>query len=133
MFMLFLADNLGGGSAIRQLVGDTLTGGAGIVDLAQTLGPSGTPIGTTMTDIFANFTASVTLDHGTQAEFGLDNIDMYESCGGNQFCRLQLSGSNLNWGSMWQSGTLDIEGWGVHAFRFKDGTGGTLEHHDSTE
>ena len=126
MFMLFLADNLGGGSAIRQLVGDTLTGGAGIVDLAQTLGPSGTPIGTTMTDIFANFTASVTLDHGTQAEFGLDNIDMYESCGGNQFCRLQLSGSNLNWGSMWQSGTLDIEGWGVHAFRFKDGTGAPL-------
>ena len=126
MFMLFLADNLGGGSAIRQLVGDTLTGGAGIVDLAQTLGPTGTPIGTTMSDIFANFTASVTLDHGTQAEFGLDNIDMYESCGGNQFCRLQLSGSNLNWGSMWQSGTLDIEGWGVHAFRFKDGTGAPL-------
>ena len=126
MFMLFLADNLGGGSAIRQLVGDTLTGGSGIVDLAQTLGPSGTPIGTTMSDIFANFTASVTLDHGTQAEFGLDNIDMYESCGGNQFCRLQLSGTNLNWGSMWQSGTLDIEGWGVHAFRFKDGTGAPL-------
>ncbi len=126
MFMLFLADNLGGGSAIRQLVGDTLTGGAGIVDLAQSLGPSGTPIGTTMSDIFANFTASVTLDHGTQAEFGLDNIDMYESCGGNQFCRLQLSGSNLNWGGMWQSGTQDIEGWGVHAFRFKDGTGAPL-------
>jgi len=126
MFMLFLADNLGGGSAIRQLVGDSLTGGAGIVDLAQTLGPSGTPIGTTMSDIFANFTASVTIDHGTQSEFGLDNIDMYESCGGNQFCRLQLSGSNLNWGSMWQSGTQDIEGWGVHAFRFKDGTGSPL-------
>jgi len=79
-----------------------------------------------MSDIFANFTASVTLDHGTQAEFGLDNIDMYETCGGNQFCRLQLSGSNLNWGSMWQSGTQDIEGWGVHAFRFKDGTGAPL-------
>ena len=126
MFMLFLADNLGGGSAIRQLVTDTLTGGAGIVDLAQTLGPSGTPIGTTMSDIYANFTASVTLDHGTQPEFGLSNIDMYETCGGNQFCRIQLSGSNLNWGGMWQSGTLDIEGWGVHAFRFKDGTGAPL-------
>ena len=126
MFMLFLADNLGGGSAIRQLVTDTLTGGQGIVDLAQTLGNSGTPIGTTMSDIFANFTASVTLDHGTQAEFGLDNIDMYETCGGNQFCRLQLSGSNLNWGSMWQSGPHDLEGWGVHAFRFLDGTGSPL-------
>ena len=126
MFMLFLADNLGGGSAIRQLVTDTLTGGSGIEDLAQTLGPSGTPIGTTMTDIFANFTASITLDHATQAEFGLNNIDMYETCGGNQFCRLQLSGSNLNWGSMWQSGPQDIEGWGVHAFRFKDGTGAPL-------
>jgi PKD repeat protein len=126
MFMLFLADNLGGGSAIRQLVADTRTGGAGIVQLAQTLGSGGTPIGTTMTDIFANFTASVTLDHGTQAEFGLDNIDMYETCGGNQFCRLQLSGSNLNWGSMWQSGPHDLEGWGVHAFRFKDGTGSPL-------
>ena len=85
MFMLFLADNLGGGSAIRQLVTDTLTGGQGIEDLAQTLGPSGTAIGTTMTDIFANFTASVTLDHGTQAEFGLDNIDMYETCGNHLF------------------------------------------------
>ena len=126
MFMLFLADNLGGGSAIRQLVADTLTGGVGIVDLAQTLGPSGTPIGTTMSDIFANFTASVTLDHGTQAEFGLDNIDMYETCGNNQFCRIQLSGSNLNWGSMWQSGPQDIEGWGVHAYRFLDGTGAPL-------
>ena len=126
MFMLFLADNLGGGSAIRQLVADTLTGGAGIVDLAQTLGPTGTPIGTTMSDIYANFTASVTLDHASQAEFGLDNIDMYETCGGNQFCRIQLSGSNLNWGGMWQSGTQDIEGWGVHAFRFLDGTGAPL-------
>ncbi|MDP6324115.1 MAG: PKD domain-containing protein [Candidatus Thalassarchaeaceae archaeon] len=126
MFMLFLADNLGGGSAIRQLVTDTLTGGQGIVDLAQTLGPGATPIGTTMSDIFANFTASVTLDHGTQAEFGLDNIDMYETCGSNQFCRLQLSGSNLNWGSMWQSGPHDLEGWGVHAFRFLDGTGSPL-------
>ena len=126
MFMLFLADNLGGGSAIRQLVTDTLTGGQGIVDLAQTLGPGGTPIGTTMSDIFANFTASVTIDHATQAEFGLDNIDMYETCGSNQFCRIQLSGSNLNWASMWQSGPQDIEGWGVHAYRFLDGTGAPL-------
>jgi len=126
MFMLFLADNLGGGSAIRQLVTDTQTGGQGIVDLAQTLGPSGTPIGTTMSDIFANFTASVTLDHGTQAEFGLDNIDMYETCNNSQFCRIQLSGSNLNWASMWQSGPQDIEGWGVHAYRFLDGTGAPL-------
>jgi len=126
MFMLFLADNLGGGSAIRQLVTDTLTGGQGIVDLAQTLGPGGTPIGTTMSDIFANFTASVTLDHATQAEFGLDNIDMYETCNNSQFCRIQLSGSNLNWASMWQSGPQDIEGWGVHAYRFLDGTGAPL-------
>ncbi|MEE2747732.1 MAG: PKD domain-containing protein [Candidatus Thermoplasmatota archaeon] len=126
MFMLFLADNLGGGAAIRQLVADTLTGGQGIIDLAQTLGPGGTPIGTTMSDIFANFTASVTLDHGTQAEFGLSNIDMYETCTGSQFCRVQLSGSNLNWGSLWQSGPHDIEGWGVHAFRFIDGTGAPL-------
>ncbi len=126
MFMLFLADNLGGGAAIRQLVADTQTGGNSILSLATTLGPGSTPIGDTMSDIFANFTASVTLDHGTQSGYGLDNIDMYESCNGSQFCRLQLSGTNLNWGSMWQSGTMDIEGWGVHAFRFKDGTGAPL-------
>ncbi|MDP6899307.1 MAG: PKD domain-containing protein [Candidatus Thalassarchaeaceae archaeon] len=125
-FMLFLADNLGGGSAIRQLVADSRTGGNGIVHLAQTLGPGSTPIGQTMSDIFANYSASMLLDHGTQAEFGLDNIDMYETCNSNTFCRLQLSGSNLNWAGMWQSGTQDIEGWGVHAFRFKDGTGAPL-------
>ena len=126
LFMLFLADNLGGGTAIRQLVADSRTGGAGIVQLANTLGPGATPIGTTMSDIFANFTASVVLDDGTQPEFGLDNIDMYESCGSGQFCRLQLSGSNLNWATMWASGSKDTEGWGVHAFRFLDGTGSPL-------
>ena len=66
-----------------------------------------------MSDIFANFTASVTLDHATQAEFGLDNIDMYETCGNSQFCRIQLSGSNLNWGSMWQSGPQVCRGRGL--------------------
>ena len=125
-FMLFLADNLGGGTAIRQLVADTRTGGAGIVQLANTLGPGATPIGTTMSDIFANFSASMVLDDGTQPEYGLSNIDMYESCGSGQFCTLQLSGSNLNWAGMWTSGPHDIEGWGIHAFRFKDGTGAPL-------
>jgi PKD repeat protein len=126
LFMLFLADNLGGGTAIRQLVADSRTGGAGIIQLANTLGPGATPIGTTMTDIFANFTASVLLDDATQPGFGLDNIDMYETCGSGQFCTLQLSDSNLNWAGMWTSGPHDIEGWGAHAFRFKDGTGAPL-------
>ncbi|MEE2812620.1 MAG: PKD domain-containing protein, partial [Candidatus Thermoplasmatota archaeon] len=127
LFMLFLADNLGGGAAIQQLVADTRTGGNGIIHLAQTRGWSNTPIGETMSDIFANFTASVALDHSSQPEFGLDNIEMYEACGSQVFCRLTLSGSNLNWGGgVWQTTNLDMEGWGVHAFRFLDGTGSPL-------
>jgi len=126
LFMLFLADNLGGGSAIQQLVADSRTGGNAIVHLAQTLGPGATPIGQTMSDIFANFSASMVLDHGTQAEFGLDNIDMFETCGSTVFCRLQLEASNLNWATMWNGGPYDTEGWGVSAFRFKDGTGAPL-------
>jgi hypothetical protein len=48
-------------------------------------------IGTTMSDIFANFTAAVTLD-SSQGAFGFDNIDMSGACVSGLICRAQLSG-----------------------------------------
>jgi len=126
LFMLFLADKLGGGAAIAQLVSDSATGGTGIVNLATILGPGSNDIGSDFSSIYANFTAAVTLDDATTTQFGLSNIDMYQSCASNQFCRIQLSDTNQNWGGMWQSTDHDLEGWGVHAFRFLGGTGAPL-------
>ena len=44
MFMMYLADKLGGGTAIQRLVADTATGGASIENLAQNPEPGSTPI-----------------------------------------------------------------------------------------
>mgnify|MGYP001166837336 FL=1 len=126
LFMLYLASKLGGGAAIQSLVADTATGGAGIVNLANNPVP-GSPgnIGNTISSIFANFTIGTLLDD-SQNPFGLDNIDMYQNCGSSQFCKLQITDSNSNWGSVWSSQGDPLEGWGVRAYKFTGGTGSPL-------
>jgi PKD repeat protein len=126
LFMLYLASKLGGGQAIRALVADTATGGAGIENLARNPIP-GSPgnIGSTMDDIFANFTIATLLD-SSQNPFGLDNIDMYTGCGGGQFCTLQITDYNGAWGSTWTRLGDDLWGWGVRAYKFIQGTGAPL-------
>ena len=47
MFLMYLADKLGGGNAIQSLVADTATGGAGIENLAANPQPGSVSIGTT--------------------------------------------------------------------------------------
>ena len=54
MFLMYLADKLGGGNAISSLVADTATGGAGIENLASNPLPGSVSIGTTMSEIYAN-------------------------------------------------------------------------------
>ncbi|MBC8437950.1 MAG: PKD domain-containing protein, partial [Euryarchaeota archaeon] len=126
LFMLFLSSKLGGGQAIASLVADTATGGAGVVNLANNPIPgSQGNIGTTFPDIFANFTVATLLDD-SQNPFGLDNIDMYQNCGSSQFCKLQLTDSNNNWGSVWSSQGDALHGWGVRAYHFTGGTGSPL-------
>ncbi len=126
LFMLFLASKLGGGQAIQSLVADTATGGAGIVNLANNPIP-GSPgnIGNTMPDIFANFSVATLLDD-SQNPFGLDNIDMYQNCGSTQFCKLQITDENSNWGSVWQRQGDPLHGWGIRAYKFTGGTGSPL-------
>ena len=126
LFMLYLASKLGGGSAIQSLVSDTATGGAGIVNLANNPIP-GSPgnIGNTMSDIYANFSVGTLLDD-SQNPFGLDNVDMFQNCGNSQFCKLQITDSNSNWGSIWSSQGDPLEGWGVRAYKFTGGTGSPL-------
>ena len=126
LFMLYLADKLGGGQAIQSLVSDTATGGASIENLARNPVP-GSPanIGTTMDEIFANFTAAAVLD-SQQGRYGFSNIDMGGTCGGSSFCKLQLTDQNFNWGSLYTSQNHDMEGWGVRAWRFSSGTGAPL-------
>ncbi|MFL2978380.1 MAG: PKD domain-containing protein [Candidatus Poseidoniales archaeon] len=126
LFMLYLADKLGGGQAIQSLVADTSTGGASIENLARNPVP-GSPgnIGTTMDEIFANFTAAAVLD-SQQGRFGFNNIEMGGTCSNSAFCRLQLTDQNFNWGSTYTSQNHDLEGWGVRAWRFASGTGAPL-------
>ena len=126
LFMLYLASKLGGGQAIQSLVADTATGGAGIVNIANNPVP-GSPgqIGNSMTDIFANFSVATLLDD-SQHPYGLDNIDMFDNCGSSQFCKLQLTDSNSNWGSIWDRQGDSLFGWGVRAYKFTGGTGSPL-------
>ena len=122
LFMLYLADHLGGGPAIRALVADTTTGGRSIENLARNpiSGPSGV-IGTTMSEIFANFSAAATLD-SSQGILGLSNIQTTPVCGGSSFCRLQITESNSDWSNAWSSLGNSVEGWGIRAFEFEPGS-----------
>ena len=126
LFMLYLADKFGGGQAIQSLVADTATGGASIENLARNPVP-GAPanVGTTMDEIFANFTAAAVLD-SQQGRYGFSNIDMGGTCSNSAFCKLQLTDQNFNWGSIYTSQNHDMEGWGVRAWRFASGTGAPL-------
>ncbi len=125
MFMMYLADKLGGGTAISRLVADSATGGTGIENLARNPEPGSTAIGTHMSDIFANFTAAVSID-SAQGAFGFSNIAMTAGCVSGFICRAQMSGYNDEWQNSWISPTQELEGWGMRAYKFAGGTGAPL-------
>jgi len=122
LFMSYLADKLGGPTSIRQLVSDGSLGGNGIENLARNPGPGSTPIGTSMSEIFANFSAAVTLD-SAQGAFGFSEIDLVEDCSAGGFCKGTVSVENDQWSDAWQSSGHSIEGWGLKSFRFTQGDG----------
>jgi len=118
MFVLYLADQLGGAQAIRNLVADSATGGAGVVNLARAP-VSGNPgkIGRTMPDIFANFSIAATLD-SDQGIYGYSNIDMTQTCGSSNVCKIQPADTYSQWSTPYSSTGNSIEGWGVRVFKF---------------
>ena len=75
LFMSYLEEKLGGADAMRRLVADTSSGGSGIENIARNPSAGSTPIGSTMSEIFANFSAAVTLD-SPQGAFGFDDIEL---------------------------------------------------------
>ncbi|MFL2532993.1 MAG: hypothetical protein CND01_02975 [Marine Group II euryarchaeote MED-G34] len=125
MFLMYLADKLGGGAAIQRLVADTATGGAGIENLAQNPETGATYIGTTMSEIFANFSAAVALD-SAQGAFGFTNLDLTSGCIAAYICKAQMSGYNDQWVNDWNSSSQNIEGWGMRAYKFAQGSGAPL-------
>lgn len=122
LFMLYLADHLGGGPAIRTLVSDQATGAAGIENLGRSP-PGGTAglLGTTFEDMFANFTIAATLD-SAQGIYGLSNIGLTDLCSGGAFCKIQPADSNSDWSGPWTSTGNAIEGWGVRVFKLTPGS-----------
>ena len=69
--LLYLADHLGGGPAIRNLVQDSSTGAAGIEDLARNpIDATPGVIGRNFIDIWTNFTIAATLD-SDQGVYGM--------------------------------------------------------------
>ena len=125
MFLMYLADKLGGGSAIQSLVADTATGGAGIENLAANPQPGSISIGTTMSQIYANFSAAVTLD-SAQGAFGFSNLDLSEACTAAFICKVQKSGYNDQWVNDWTSNSDSVEGWGMRSYKFSQGSGAPL-------
>lgn len=125
LFLMYLSDKLGGASAISALVADTDTGGKGIEDLASNPLPGSTPIGTTMSDIFANFTLAVSVDSG-QGAFGFSNLDLSTGCIAAYVCKAQMSGFNDQWVNPWTSSLQELEGWGMRAYKFNQGSGAPL-------
>jgi PKD repeat protein len=125
MFLMYLADKLGGGSAISSLVADTATGGAGIENLAANPQPGSISIGTTMSEIYANFSIAVTLD-SPQGAFGFSNLDLSEACTAAFICKAQKSGYNDQWVVDWSSNSDSVEGWGMRSYKFAQGSGAPL-------
>ena len=125
MFLMYLADKLGGGAAIQRLVADTATGGAAIENLAQNPETGATAIGTTMSEIYANFSAAVSLD-SAQGAFGFSNLDLTSGCIAAYVCKAQMSGYNDQWVNDWNSSSQSIEGWGMRAYKFAQGSGAPL-------
>ena len=122
IFTMYLADHLGGGPAVRQLVQDSATGGLGVENLARSpvSGQSGM-LGRTMGEIFANFSIAAVLD-SSQGIYGFSNLDLTSTCSSNSFCRVQPADTNSNWAGPWSSTGHSVEGWGIRAFKFTPGT-----------
>ena len=121
MFAMYLADHLGGGPAVRQLVQDSATGGMGVENLAisPVSGQSGL-LGRTMGQIFANFSIAAVLD-SSQGIYGFSNLDLTASCSAASFCRVQPADTNSDWAGPWSSTGHTVEGWGIRAFKFTPG------------
>ena len=121
IFTMYLADHLGGGAAVRQLVQDSATGGVGVEKLALSppAGQSGS-IGRTMGQIFANFSIAAVLD-SDQGIYGFSNLDLTPTCSSGSFCRVQPADTNSDWSSPWSSTGHTVEGWGIRAFKFTPG------------
>ncbi len=122
IFLLYLADHLGGGPAIRKLAQDSSTGAAGIEDLARNpVGATPGVIGRDFIDIYTNFTIASTLD-SDQGIYGMSNLYMSPACGSSDFCRIQPADSNSDWIGPWSSTGNAVEGWGVQVFKFTPGS-----------
>ncbi|MDP6333934.1 MAG: hypothetical protein QF479_04785, partial [Candidatus Poseidoniaceae archaeon] len=121
IFTMYLADHLGGGPAVRQLVQDSATGGVSVEKLALSppSGQSGS-IGRTMNQIFANFSIAAVLD-SNQGVYGFSNLDLTPSCSSASFCRVQPAATNSDWSTPWSSTGNTVEGWGIRAFKFTPG------------
>ncbi len=121
IFTMYLADHLGGGPAVRQLVQDSATGGASVQNLALSP-PSGQPgmIGRTMSEIFANFSVAAFLD-SDQGIYGFSNLDLTPTCSSGSFCRAQPTDINSDWSTPYSSTGHSVEGWGLRAFKFTPG------------
>lgn len=122
IFTMYLADHLGGGPAIRQLVQDSATGGLSVENLAisPVSGQSGM-LGRTMGQIFANFSIAAVLD-SPQGIYGFSNLDLTATCSSGSFCRVQPADTNSDWAGPWSSTGHSVEGWGIRAFKFTPGT-----------
>ena len=121
IFTMYLADHLGGGPAVRQLVQDSSTGGVSVQNLALSP-PSGQPgmIGRTMSEIFANFSVAAFLD-SEQGIYGFSNLDLTPTCSSSSFCRAQPTDVNSDWSAPYSSTGHTVEGWGLRAFKFTPG------------
>ncbi|MFL2982309.1 MAG: PKD domain-containing protein [Candidatus Poseidoniaceae archaeon] len=122
IFLLYLADHLGGGPAIRKLAQDSSTGAAGIEDLARNpIDASPGVIGRDFIDIYTNFTIAATLD-SDQGIYGMSNLFLSPACGSSEFCKIQPADTNSDWLGPWSSTGNDVEGWGVRVFKFTPGS-----------
>ncbi|MFL2968274.1 MAG: PKD domain-containing protein [Candidatus Poseidoniaceae archaeon] len=122
IFLLYLADHLGGGPAIRKLAQDSSTGAAAIEDLARNpIGATPGVIGRDFIDIYTNFTIAATLD-SDQGIYGMSNLYMSPACGSSDFCKIQPADSNSDWIGPWSSTGNAVEGWGVQVFKFTPGS-----------
>jgi len=121
IFMLYLADHLGGGPAIRNLVADTAVGATAIENLGRSP-PGGSPniLGDNFDDMFANFTIAATLD-SSQGIYGMSNLALTDICSGGAFCKIQPAATNSDWSTPWSSTGNAIEGWGVRVFKMTPG------------
>ena len=125
LFLMYLSDMLGGAPSIRSLVSDSSIGGSGIENLARNPGPGSTPVGDTMSEIFSNFSAAMTLD-SPQGAFGFSELDLEDDCDSDVLCRAPPRESNGVWTEVWQSQGYSLEGWGFSSFRFTQGNGDPL-------